>query len=463
MKKRTTPATGKVVPIRPALTTAARRMLKAEGRRKASAATAAAGGENGPPPPDTAEASALVIDTLRKLAGVLCRKAVDPAERAAWDSLLDDLSKLERRREDETPPPVNALVAPEEPESLLLRAVSIGCGWMGYLLGERRAVRKRLAAEALSKRGQLPALALEMLECVIAAPQPAAPGQANPAALDSVKVEMRKRLERSPRGAPGARGANEMAAAEAMPEPLQCLRTAGLWLEAQEESPRRVEELRDCLERWGAQLPAFARKTLEAFGEPDPPRERVNESAPSGLDVEAHRCGDSSSPGRVMHGLDLVASHKLVMEQVPGPGSGVLRFRREGQPPELMVRRADRAVQAWGALVEKLPHFDAEVESAAVLVLDTRYHLKSWALVGLGTINDCIAEPRDILRAVIGDMGRGFILMHNHPAGDPDPSAADRELTRRLREASETMGVAFFDHVIVGRGKYFSFKENCMM
>ena len=74
-------------------------------------------------------------------------------------------------------------------------------------------------------------------------------------------------------------------------------------------------------------------------------------------------------------------------------------------------------------------------------------------------------SPRDILRPIILHSAYGFILAHNHPSGDPSPSKADRELTRRLRDAAANMQVRFVDHVIIGRpatGRqpWFSFRES---
>lgn len=103
-------------------------------------------------------------------------------------------------------------------------------------------------------------------------------------------------------------------------------------------------------------------------------------------------------------------------------------------------------------------------ESLRVVILNTRNNLIRVEEVSLGTANECIAHPREILQSVVMASAHGFILAHNHPSGDPSPSAADRKLTRRLSEASELLGVTFIDHVIIGlpgegHEPYFSFKE----
>jgi DNA repair protein RadC len=99
-----------------------------------------------------------------------------------------------------------------------------------------------------------------------------------------------------------------------------------------------------------------------------------------------------------------------------------------------------------------------------VFLLDTRYQITSYNLVSLGSLNESIAHPRDVLRPAIVAGAYAFIVMHNHPSGDPSPSQSDHSLTRRLAEAAELMQIKLLDHVIAGehapgRQPYFSFKE----
>ena len=103
-------------------------------------------------------------------------------------------------------------------------------------------------------------------------------------------------------------------------------------------------------------------------------------------------------------------------------------------------------------------------ESLRVVLLDTRLHLLRVSEISLGSLAECIAHPRDIFRTVIEHNAYGFILVHNHPSGDPSPSDADRRLTIRIAEAARILQVNFCDHVILGipapgRSPYFSFKE----
>ena len=106
-----------------------------------------------------------------------------------------------------------------------------------------------------------------------------------------------------------------------------------------------------------------------------------------------------------------------------------------------------------------------EKESLRVILLDTRLCLQRIEEISLGSLNECIAHPRHIFRPVIEHNAYGFILVHNHPSGDPAPSDADRRLTLRIVSAAQILQVKFHDHVIIGipapgRSPYFSFKEN---
>jgi DNA repair protein RadC len=103
-------------------------------------------------------------------------------------------------------------------------------------------------------------------------------------------------------------------------------------------------------------------------------------------------------------------------------------------------------------------------ESLRVVLLDAKQHLIKVAIVSQGTVNESLAHPREIFKPVITHSAHSFILVHNHPSGDPSPSDADLRLTRRINETSRILQLNLVDHVIIGslapgRSDYFSFKE----
>ena len=115
-------------------------------------------------------------------------------------------------------------------------------------------------------------------------------------------------------------------------------------------------------------------------------------------------------------------------------------------------------------LAHRTPFF----ESLKVAILDNSNQVIHSELVSIGSLNESIAHPREIMRAVErgiqkgSDLGRkiqGWMLMHNHPSGDPSPSEADRRLTRRLDEVAKMMESPLLDHVITNGETYFSFNQ----
>lgn len=116
----------------------------------------------------------------------------------------------------------------------------------------------------------------------------------------------------------------------------------------------------------------------------------------------------------------------------------------------------------YAALAPQMRHLGCE--SLRVVLLDTRLRATRFVTISDGSLNETIAHPRDILHPAVLHRAYAFHLVHNHPSGDPSPSRADRELTRRIAEAAELMQVKLLDHVIIGspsehHDPYFSFQE----
>lgn len=99
----------------------------------------------------------------------------------------------------------------------------------------------------------------------------------------------------------------------------------------------------------------------------------------------------------------------------------------------------------------------ATVETAHILYVDTRNCLIRDETVAIGTIDQAFFSPREILRRALELNAAGIVVTHNHPSGDPTPSLADREATRRLAAATRQLDIRLLDHVIVAREKWTSF------
>jgi DNA repair protein RadC len=107
-----------------------------------------------------------------------------------------------------------------------------------------------------------------------------------------------------------------------------------------------------------------------------------------------------------------------------------------------------------------------EVEKFLVLCLDRKNRLLRCVEMTSGTTNAAQAHSADVFRTVVRENASGFICAHNHPSGDPAPSAPDLHVTRVLRDGAKVVDLQFIDHIIIGRVAddplckgYFSFRE----
>lgn len=105
-------------------------------------------------------------------------------------------------------------------------------------------------------------------------------------------------------------------------------------------------------------------------------------------------------------------------------------------------------------------------ESFWVVLLDRRSHPIGRTMVSLGTLTSTLIHPREVFRPAILGSAAAIIVAHNHPSGDPAPSAADISITRKLRESSKVLEIDLLDHVVVGNPEgdpqkrgWYSFRE----
>ncbi|MFB5678520.1 DNA repair protein RadC [Paenibacillus terreus] len=98
-------------------------------------------------------------------------------------------------------------------------------------------------------------------------------------------------------------------------------------------------------------------------------------------------------------------------------------------------------------------------EHFVCLFLNTKNHVIARETLSIGSLNAAVVHPREVFRAAIKCSSASIICAHNHPSGDPTPSTEDIQLTRRLVEAGNIVGIDVLDHIIIGDGKYVSLKE----
>jgi DNA repair protein RadC len=102
---------------------------------------------------------------------------------------------------------------------------------------------------------------------------------------------------------------------------------------------------------------------------------------------------------------------------------------------------------------------DYPVEVFLVLLLDVKNRPMQDIRVSTGILNGSLIHPREVFAPAVRERAASILLVHNHPSGDPAPSPEDREVTKRLRSAGGIVGIAVLDHVIIGDGSFYSFRE----
>jgi DNA repair protein RadC len=98
-------------------------------------------------------------------------------------------------------------------------------------------------------------------------------------------------------------------------------------------------------------------------------------------------------------------------------------------------------------------------EHFAALYLNARHQAIFEDTIFKGTLSSSLVHPREVFAPALEKRAAAIIVAHNHPSGDPRPSAEDREATRRLRRAGELLGIELLDHLVIAEKGLFSFRE----
>jgi DNA repair protein RadC len=169
---------------------------------------------------------------------------------------------------------------------------------------------------------------------------------------------------------------------------------------------------------------------------------------------------------RQFGGLPGLADASL-RETAGQPGVGPVRAAAIGAAFGLARRLAEAAFRPGtfvrdGGDVARLVRASARGsrrESFFLVLLDARHRLLSVQLVSTGSIDSTPVHPREVFSPAVRDGAAAVVVAHNHPSGDPSPSAEDRRVTDRLRATGEVVGIDLLDHIVVGAERYYSFAE----
>lgn len=137
-----------------------------------------------------------------------------------------------------------------------------------------------------------------------------------------------------------------------------------------------------------------------------------------------------------------------------------LRYSPASDPAgrALLLRQAvDRAVDVAPALVSLLQH--EAVEVFVMFCLSTKHRVLGYYEVSRGTLDATLVHPRDVFKVALLANAAAILVAHNHPSGDPSPTADDLAVTRRLVSAGEVLGIQVVDHIVVGDSRWVSLND----
>ena len=127
------------------------------------------------------------------------------------------------------------------------------------------------------------------------------------------------------------------------------------------------------------------------------------------------------------------------------------------------------AYDYWNEAIATDPTYNESQERLVVIMLNTRHEVIGHHTVSIGSVNESIADPRDVLRPCVLCNAYAAILEHGHPSGNPSPSDTDRVMTKRMKECFDLFRIRLLDHVVIGKESperffpYYSFKEEGLL
>jgi DNA repair protein RadC len=105
-------------------------------------------------------------------------------------------------------------------------------------------------------------------------------------------------------------------------------------------------------------------------------------------------------------------------------------------------------------------YFNESKEILMIVSLNSRNKVIAIDKVSIGTVNQSLVHPREVFETAIKRRASYFVVSHNHPSNDVNPSDEDIQITNKLYELSKLIGIPLIDHIIMSRNEYFSFKDN---
>lgn len=150
-------------------------------------------------------------------------------------------------------------------------------------------------------------------------------------------------------------------------------------------------------------------------------------------------------------------------KKIPAKRVGIVSLKLIKEDSVLYETRTIRSPYDAYKLIKNFL-IDSDREKFVVACLDTKNQPVNISVVSIGSVNSAIVHPREVFKVAMLSNASKIICFHNHPSGNLKCSKEDENITNRLKECGEILGIELVDHIIVGdNDTYFSFKENCMM
>jgi DNA repair protein RadC len=226
-------------------------------------------------------------------------------------------------------------------------------------------------------------------------------------------------------------------------------------------------------------------QTIKDWPEEDRPREKLLHQGPKAL-TETEllaiilRNGNAStgetaidharlllSQFHGLKGIDEASVHELTRVKGLGPAK-IAQLKACLEIARRVNGQKWESGQPLRSSEEVFHHFRESLEKEKreiffVVLLNNKNKKIREVKVSEGSLTASLVHPREVYNPVIRESAAAVIFVHNHPSGDPAPSPEDIEITRRLKEVGEVMGIRVLDHVVIGHGRHFSFKDRGML
>lgn len=168
-----------------------------------------------------------------------------------------------------------------------------------------------------------------------------------------------------------------------------------------------------------------------------------------------------------LKGLDETSASQIAAIKGIGPAK-VAQVKASLEIARRLGQQRWEAGQPLRSAEDVFRHFRGSLEKEKrelfyVVLLNNKNRKMRDIKVSEGSLTASLVHPREVYNPVIRESAAAVIFVHNHPSGDPAPSQEDIEITRRLKEVGNVMGIRVLDHVVIGHDRYFSFSDKGMM